>query len=71
MIRSWVCSSSAALVTDIPGSDTGMNSKVPSSRSGANSEPSRIAGQMPAAKTATARKTVAVGARSTRRMIGR
>ena len=37
MIRSCVCSSSAALVTDRPGSVVGMYSSVPSLRFGMNS----------------------------------
>ena len=44
MILSWVCSSSAALVTDIAGSAVGMYSSVPSFSAGMNSLPSCIAG---------------------------
>ena len=40
MMRSWVCMSSAALVTEMPGNVVGMYSSVPSSRLGMNSVPS-------------------------------
>ena len=40
MILFWVCISSAALVMDMPGSDAGMYSSVPSLSVGMNSEPS-------------------------------
>ena len=45
MILSCVCSTSAALVIDIPGSDAGMYSNVPSLSVGMNSLPSREAGK--------------------------
>src|SRR5207244_215366 len=41
MMRSEVCSSSAALVTDMPGTLTGIYISVPSFSVGINSEPSR------------------------------
>ena len=44
MILSWVCSTSAALVIDMPGSDAGMYSSVPSLSVGMNSLPSLDAG---------------------------
>ncbi len=40
MMRSWICISSAALVTEMPGSVVGMYSSVPSLRFGMNSVPS-------------------------------
>jgi hypothetical protein len=44
MILSCVCISSAALVMDMPGSDVGMYSSVPSLSVGMNSEPSLAGG---------------------------
>ena len=44
MILFCVCISSAALVMDMPGSDAGMYSSVPSLSVGMNSEPSWLAG---------------------------
>ena len=44
MILSCVCSSSAALVTEMLGSDEGMYSSEPSFRVGMNSLPMRSAG---------------------------
>ncbi len=55
MMRSCVCSSSAALVTDRPGSVTGMNSSVPSFRLGMNSLPSCDAGHAVPPRTTAAR----------------
>ena len=54
MIRSCVCSSSAALVIDRPGSVVGMYISVPSFRFGMNSEPSCVAGQTLTASTTSA-----------------
>src|SRR3546814_16512592 len=54
MIRSCCCSSSDALVTDIPGSDAGMYSSVPSLRVGMNSLPKRDAGHRLANRTTSA-----------------
>ena len=44
MILSCVCSTSAALVIDMPGNDAGMYSSVPSLSVGMNSLPNRDAG---------------------------
>ena len=50
MIWSWVCRSSAALVTEMPGNVVGMYISVPSFRLGMNSVPSCRAGQTLTAK---------------------
>ena len=71
MMRSWVCSSSAALVTDSPGGVTGMYSSVPSFSSGMNSEPSWRAGQTVAPSATAASRTSSNGTRSTPRISGR
>jgi hypothetical protein len=71
MIRSWVCISSADLVTEMPGNVVGMYSSVPSFRFGMNSVPSWRAGQTLAASTARARITISDLARMTPLMTGR
>ena len=53
MMRSEVCSSSAALVTDMPGTLTGIYISVPSFSVGMNSEPSRLSGITVAASTSS------------------
>ncbi len=60
MILSCVCSSSAALVTEMPGSVTGIYISVPSLRLGMNSLPSFERGQRLKARTAKATAIVAV-----------
>jgi hypothetical protein len=71
MMRSEVCSSSAALVTDMPGTLTGIYISVPSFSVGINSEPSCLRGMMVAASTSRAIAMVARRARNTPAMIGR
>ena len=71
MMRSEVCSSSAALVTDMPGTLTGIYISVPSFSVGMNSEPSRLSGMTVAARTTKAIRIVAMRARSTPAMTGR
>ena len=71
MMRSCVCSSSAAFVTEIPGNVTGMNNSVPSFRLGMNSLPSRVTGQKVAPSTTSATSTATKGTRSTSRITGR
>ena len=71
MMRSCVCSSWPALVTDRPGRVTGMNISVPSFSVGMNSLPSCIAGQAVAARIASARVMVNVLARRTPAISGR
>ena len=71
MIRFWVWSSSAALVTEMPGKVVGMYISVPSSRDGMNSEPSCRAGQRLSPRTATAARIVKLLAPRTPRIIGR
>ena len=71
MTRSDVCSSSAALVTDIPGTLTGMYIKVPSFSVGINSEPSRLSGMTVTVSTSRAIRMVGTLARSTPAMTGR
>ncbi len=71
MILSCVCSTSAALVIDMPGSDVGMYSSVPSFSVGMNSVPRRDAGTADTASTATASAMVASFQRITAAMIGR
>ncbi|MCY1236985.1 hypothetical protein D9M72_496650 [compost metagenome] len=65
MMRSWVCISSAALVTDRPGKVVGMYISVPSLRAGMNSLPIWRAGHTVAASAATASRIVSVFALST------
>src|SRR5205814_1911598 len=65
MMRSEVCSSSAALVTDMPGTLTGIYISVPSLSVGMNSEPSRFSGISVAADTMIAIRMVASRARRT------
>ncbi len=77
MILFWSCTTSAALVTDMPGSDTGMNMIVPSLRFGMNSEPMRTSGKAVRATTAAAmtrvndfhRSATAISGRYRRRSI--
>ena len=71
MILFWVCTSSAALVTERPGSVVGMKNRVPSFKVGMNSEPSRIAGQAEPARIATASRMVVHLKRSAARITGR
>ena len=71
MMRSCCCNSSAALVTDMPGNDEGMYSKVPSLRVGMNSLPSRKAGHSEISMTATAASRVNARWRRTQRITGR
>jgi len=71
MMRSEVCSSSAALVTDMPGTLTGIYMSVPSLRVGMNSEPSRFRGITVATSTSRAMRIVASRARRTPAIIGR
>lgn len=71
MIRSCACMSSAALVMDMPGSEAGMYSSVPSLRRGMNSLPSWRAGRMLTPKTTSATTMVVTFHRSTIWMIGR
>ena len=69
----WFCvwSSSAALVTEMPGRVVGMYISVPSFSVGMNSEPSCRAGQRLSASTAMASRIVRVLAPRTPRIIGR
>ena len=71
MIRSCCCNSSAALVTDMPGSDVGMYSSVPSFKVGMNSLPSRDAGHRLMARASTATAIVATRWRNTTLITGR
>ena len=71
MILFWVCSSSAILVTEMPGKVVGMYISVPSFRLGMNSVPSCRAGQMLTASTTSASRMVSVLALSTIRISGR
>jgi hypothetical protein len=71
MMRSETCSSSTALVTDMPGTLTGMYISVPSFSVGINSEPSCLSGITVAASTSRAIRMVAIRARRTPAMTGR
>jgi hypothetical protein len=71
MILFWVWSSSAVLVTEMPGNVVGMYIRVPSFRLGMNSVPSCRAGQTLTASTASASRIVSVRALSTHRITGR
>ena len=71
MILSWVCITSAALVIDMPGSDAGMYSSVPSFSAGMNSLPSLDAGYSETAMATTAARMVSFFQRITPAMIGR
>ena len=71
MIRSCCCSSSDALVTDMPGSDAGMYSSVPSLSVGMNSLPRRDAGHRLANRATSANMTVAMRCRRTTLITGR
>ena len=71
MMRSWVCISSAALVTESPGSVVGMYISVPSFRTGMNSDPSWRAGQMVITSAAMATMIVRLLAFNTALIIGR
>ncbi|GJE69576.1 hypothetical protein CHKEEEPN_1104 [Methylorubrum podarium] len=70
-MRSWVASSSPAWVTEMPGKVVGMYIRVPSFRSGMNSEPSWRAGQRVRPSAATASRMVSTLALSTTLMTGR
>ncbi len=71
MIRSVICNSSPALVTDRPGRDEGMYMIVPSLSVGMNSEPSLEAGITLRASTANAAAMVSFFQRITQPMMGR
>ena len=71
MMRSCVCINSAAFVTDKPGKVVGIYIKVPSFRTGMNSDPSCRAGQIVTIKANSATMMVRLLAFSTARMIGR
>jgi len=71
MILSCVCSSSAALVTDMPGNEAGMKSSVPSFRVGMNSLPRRDAGKSVSPIASRATTIAAFLRRITAEMIGR
>ncbi len=70
-IRSWVCSSSADLVTDNDGSVAGMYRSEPSLSTGMNSVPSCIAGYADTASATTAAAMVSFFQRITQAMSGR
>ena len=71
MIRFWAWSSSAALVTEMPGKVVGMYISVPSVSVGMNSEPSCRAGQKLTPSATSASRIVKVLALRTPRMSGR
>ena len=71
IILSCVCRSSAALVTEMPGSVTGIYKRVPSLRLGMNSLPSFEAGQRLTPRTTSARRMVAALNFSASRITGR
>ena len=71
MMRSCICSSSAALVTEMPGKVVGIYIRVPSSSAGMNSLPNWRAGQIVTTRAAKATMIVNPRALSTPRMMGR
>ena len=71
MMRSCICISSAALVTERPGRVVGMYIIVPSSSAGMNSDPNWRAGQIVATSATSAKSMVNTRARSTHWMTGR
>gem|GEM_PF-2742034 len=71
MIRSCVCISSAALVTEMPGNVVGMYISVPSSRLGMNSLPICWTGQTDTPRMTSAARMVSVFTRNTPAMTGR
>ena len=71
MILSCVCSTSAALVMDMPGSEDGMYSNVPSLSVGMNSLPSFEAGYQDTPNAIKASAMVTFFHRITQEMIGR
>ena len=71
MILFCVCRTSAALVTDMPGSDVGMYSNVPSFSVGMNSVPSRLAGHTVTTSAITASRIVSRFQRITHAICGR
>ena len=71
MMRSCICISSAALVTEMPGKVAGIYISVPSSSAGMNSLPNCRAGQIVTTSAARAIVIVKPRAFKTPRMIGR
>ncbi len=71
MILSCVCISSAALVTDMPGSEAGMYRSEPSLSVGMNSEPSCEAGMYETPRKPSASRIVSFFQRITPAMMGR
>jgi hypothetical protein len=71
MMRSCVCRSWVAEVTEIPGSVVGMNNIVPSFKVGMNSVPSCPRGHALAPNAAIASKIVRILLFSTPRISGR